>query len=628
VRVLARSMMCGAVWPRPSNVDIKDILHVGWRRVADVLSEAEFAHWPPQHTHRCLCRAEFSQSAAFVAHALACPLYRTHAPAEALERQWRVQHHVELTGRAPDHSFDSPLPVELLDSTAAADHRRHMRTMASHAPALATTFSGSAGSAASADSVRGQYDVSGHGDAALLLLDAVAPHPTLLDVELREAILLAASACDAALHAPADCFPLVDRPILAPPDELDPSGVTVAVAAAAAVMIRQRARAGETRREQLADAAREAARFNSELLEQRQRRGPFEVDQHTSTVQVLPAWPLAATAELLARHVGAQRELCGKLAAARDAQLDAHRHAESDVRRLVLDRRHASLTGAAAPRRPIDAAFDAADAELAAHPELRDFDPLAPVLPPVRNMSAWHLFAAEQRPLAQAANPYLTHQEVAKLVGQLWRNLDDAGRGVYEQLAAIDKARYDAAWAPFAVKEARAKRVRDAARIVLERDVEFAVGWLPPPDSVEAQQQQQRLQHVNAGAYRYVSAAALRVASGGGSGSSAARPSTLKGARGKRAHDAEDEDEFVPKPKGSRSSTGARRGRRRFGDDDEDDDDDDDDDDDEEESFGGGGDDADERADEQEDVAADDADDFRPSSKRKRERTVRLSFAN
>jgi hypothetical protein len=205
------------------------------------------------------------------------------------------------------------------------------------------------------------------------------------------------------------------------------------------------------------------------------------------------------------------------------------------VRRLVLDRRHASLTGAAAPRRPVDAAFDAADGELAAHPELRDFDPLAPVLPPVRNMSAWHLFAAEQRPLMQAANPYLTHQEVAKLVGQLWRNLDDAGRGVYEQLAAMDKARYDAAWAPFALKEARAKRVRDAARILLERDVEFAVGLLPPPDSVEAQQQQQRLQHVNAGAYRYVSssAAALRVPSGS-SISIAARPSTLKSARGQQ----------------------------------------------------------------------------------------------
>jgi hypothetical protein len=527
VRVLARTLMAGGVHPRPSNVDIKDILHVGWKRVQDVVCEPEFTPWPAAPAHRCVCRTDFALTAAFVAHAPACAAWRTHVAAEAVEFAWRVQHHMSSTSHRPDASFRSPLPDALLLPSMAGLQALLPLPVVVNPVAIALAHAGVPDAAApfalasmmtpaASDGVRLQrhHAVMLQRQQELLMRQQLLEHDDLLrrrrlderlfvpelgdgapaaerpSAELGDAIVQAAAVCGDALRAPPAYRALAARPLIASPDDLDPAGVTHELAASAAVAVRRRARVGETRREQLADAAREAARFNSELFEQRQRRGPFEHDPHTNVLQVQPARLIepAAIGAAAAAAAEEQRALRASHAGALRARLDAQRLAESDLRRLVVDRRHETLTGAKAPRRAVDDEFVAADADLRQCPALADFDASAPLQPPARPMSAFFHWINVQRPLLAAEQPNLTAAEQSRVLGLAWRQLPVEVRAPFQEQALADKRRYEAAMVPWAMRQSRVQRALTAQNLLAERDVDFVFAYVPPPDSEEAQQ--------------------------------------------------------------------------------------------------------------------------------------------
>jgi hypothetical protein len=423
---------------------------------------------------------------------------------------------------------------------------------------------GSAGSSAVANGNGSHvyFDADGANRSALSAAAAASD----AQAELRDAIVVAASTVDAALRSLPACQAVHSRRVLPSADDIDPSGVTMELAAGAAVAVRRDARRGETRREQLADAAREAARYNAELMHQRQRRGPFEVDPHTSTVQVLPSWIVNAAPPVAHRHVQVQHELRELEHVALDAVLQQHRQAESDVRRLVLDHRHATRTGAPPPQRAIDKPFGAADVDLR-NPALHDFDPLAAIEPPQRNVGAYFHFAADQRPLLSAEQPYLTHQELARIIGSAWRSATPDQREYYEEKARADKERYENSMLPWAIKSARAQRVQNAIELTKRRTVDFTVAFVPPTERDESVLGSNPAALAPAVTHPAVAAAVVASAQAAAhEAAAAAAPSQQASARQQRSlrragERDDDDDEFVPKTNGPRGTRS--RGRSR-----------------------------------------------------------------
>jgi hypothetical protein len=539
------------------------------------MGESEFTQWPANNAHRCVCRTEFLAPALFVAvkekkkkkkiiffclnkekflflfqHTDSCAAWRVHAAAEALESRWRVQHHITTTGQQPDWTFLSPLPADLVLPLPQAA-----------APPIAST-------ALNGTSAHAFFDADGIGNGAGGAGGVGAPvAPADLQAELRDAIVVAASTVEATLRAPVACQALHSRRVLPSPDDIDPSGVTMELAAAAAVAVRRDARRGETRREQLADAAREAARYNAELLHQRQRRGPFDIDPHTNTIQVLPSWFVDVAPSVAQHHAHLQRDLRNMQHIAVDAALQQHRQAESDVRRLVLDHRHATRTGAPPPQRAIDVPFGAADVDMR-NPALHDFDPLAAIEPPQRCVGAYFHFAADQRPLLAADQPYLTHQEQARAISSAWRQATPDQREFYEAKARADKERYEAAMLPWAVKSARAQRVQNAIELTARRTVDFTLGFQPPTERDESVLTNPA---ALAPAVTHPAVAAAVVASAQAAAheaAAAAAPQQTLSSRQQRSarrageRNDDDDDEFVPKSTGPRGTRSRGRSSR------------------------------------------------------------------
>merc|ERR1719447_1117927 len=61
---------------------------------------------------------------------------------------------------------------------------------------------------------------------------------------------------------------------------------------------------------------------------------------------------------------------------------------------------------------------------------------------PKRPITAYFFFAADRRPEIRAENPGCSITEVASLIGEQWRKLDDEDKHPYEEKAAKDKDRY------------------------------------------------------------------------------------------------------------------------------------------------------------------------------------------
>lgn len=61
---------------------------------------------------------------------------------------------------------------------------------------------------------------------------------------------------------------------------------------------------------------------------------------------------------------------------------------------------------------------------------------------PKRSLSAYMIFANEQRENVRDENPGITFGQVGKVLGKRWKDLDDKQRSPYELKAAEDKKRY------------------------------------------------------------------------------------------------------------------------------------------------------------------------------------------
>ena len=70
-------------------------------------------------------------------------------------------------------------------------------------------------------------------------------------------------------------------------------------------------------------------------------------------------------------------------------------------------------------------------------------------------------YVAEQRPLVKASNPTLRVGPIAKLIGALWRELDDASKAPFVALAAKDKERYTAAKSVYDATPPRQKHEKE-----------------------------------------------------------------------------------------------------------------------------------------------------------------------
>ncbi|XP_028671958.1 high mobility group protein B3-like [Erpetoichthys calabaricus] len=66
-------------------------------------------------------------------------------------------------------------------------------------------------------------------------------------------------------------------------------------------------------------------------------------------------------------------------------------------------------------------------------------DPNAPKRPP----SGFFIFCSEQRPKIKSANPSLSIGDVAKKLGEMWNNLNDAAKQPYVNKAAKLKEKYE-----------------------------------------------------------------------------------------------------------------------------------------------------------------------------------------
>ena len=63
---------------------------------------------------------------------------------------------------------------------------------------------------------------------------------------------------------------------------------------------------------------------------------------------------------------------------------------------------------------------------------------------PKRGISAYMAFSTEMRPSIKADNPSASFGELGKLMGAAWAKMDAGAKKKYEDIAAKDKARYEA----------------------------------------------------------------------------------------------------------------------------------------------------------------------------------------
>ena len=66
-------------------------------------------------------------------------------------------------------------------------------------------------------------------------------------------------------------------------------------------------------------------------------------------------------------------------------------------------------------------------------------DPNAPKAP----LTSYFLFTAEERPKIKAEDPSLSFGEIAKLIGQRWKEVDPEDKKRYEKIAEEGKKKYD-----------------------------------------------------------------------------------------------------------------------------------------------------------------------------------------
>ncbi|KAJ1735832.1 Non-histone chromosomal protein 6 [Coemansia biformis] len=63
---------------------------------------------------------------------------------------------------------------------------------------------------------------------------------------------------------------------------------------------------------------------------------------------------------------------------------------------------------------------------------------------PKRPLAAYMFFSQAKRPTVQKENPNATFGEIGRLLGDMWKSMDDKAKKPYQELAAKDKVRYEA----------------------------------------------------------------------------------------------------------------------------------------------------------------------------------------
>lgn len=76
-------------------------------------------------------------------------------------------------------------------------------------------------------------------------------------------------------------------------------------------------------------------------------------------------------------------------------------------------------------------------------------DPMKPKKP----LSAYMLFASAKRPQIIKDNPQATFCEVGKIVGEMWKKVDEKDKETFAKKAAVEKKKYDANVAKYKAKK-------------------------------------------------------------------------------------------------------------------------------------------------------------------------------
>jgi hypothetical protein len=88
---------------------------------------------------------------------------------------------------------------------------------------------------------------------------------------------------------------------------------------------------------------------------------------------------------------------------------------------------------------------------------------------PRKGLSAYMIFAQENRDKIKEANPTATFGEIGKFVGESWRELDDKKRLVYTKKSDVDKERYTKAMEQYKATElVVAKPAVDEPAVIVE----------------------------------------------------------------------------------------------------------------------------------------------------------------
>ena len=125
-------------------------------------------------------------------------------------------------------------------------------------------------------------------------------------------------------------------------------------------------------------------------------------------------------------------------------------------------------------------------------------DPRKPKAP----MSAYLYYCVDARPQTTVSHPQLDPTERTKLMGQLWKQMSDADKQLYEQRASVDKARHASEMAQFNSPQARDERDREDAQAAAEaqRESERAA-------EIETQRETERAQKAAAAEAKKAAAA-------------------------------------------------------------------------------------------------------------------------
>ena len=94
-------------------------------------------------------------------------------------------------------------------------------------------------------------------------------------------------------------------------------------------------------------------------------------------------------------------------------------------------------------------------------PDGTEGSPAGEVIKPKRNLSAFFIWMREVRPQLQAASPEQPFVEQTKQMAAMWKEMGEEERVKYEELAALDKARYKAEIKVYEEKYGKSKPKED-----------------------------------------------------------------------------------------------------------------------------------------------------------------------